>query len=235
MMRITVPHYFDFGDDRRLVGDDLVRPQAWDALRTKTAGPFALPAAKPDWERIADERPEIRQRAAEIETWLAAQEARSVASYGVGGAILELWLNRLDPSLGLAVTDYAPATVERLSRLFPEAHPQVHDLLADPPLTADVHLFHRIDTEFTNRQWRTVFNHFASRFVLVVATEVIDLRRAIAEWRTHRGASTATRAGLIRNRAAFEGLWRSTHRATRLRFHDLHAWALEPRQRGGSA
>ena len=31
-MRITLRHHFDFGADRPVVGDDLVRPEAWDAL-----------------------------------------------------------------------------------------------------------------------------------------------------------------------------------------------------------
>jgi hypothetical protein len=81
-MRITVPHYFDFGADRELVGEDVVRPEAWDALRTQSDGPFALPATRAEWERVADERPDIRDRARAIDA-LAKQRcsasARSVS------------------------------------------------------------------------------------------------------------------------------------------------------------
>ena len=45
-MRLTVRHHFDFGADRALVGHDLVRPEAWNALRTQTRGPFALPPTR---------------------------------------------------------------------------------------------------------------------------------------------------------------------------------------------
>jgi hypothetical protein len=32
-MRLTIPHYFDFGADRDWVGRRLERPEAWDAAR----------------------------------------------------------------------------------------------------------------------------------------------------------------------------------------------------------
>ena len=154
----------------------------------------------------------------------------TLASYGVGGAVLELWLLRLTPKRRLIVTDYAPRTVERLEALLPEADVRRHDLLADPPLPADVHLFHRIDTELTNAQAHQVFRRFAAEAVLVVATEVADAKRILLELRHRlRNRKQVTRAGWMRNRAAFEALFRKTHHATPLRFHDLNAWALEPR------
>jgi hypothetical protein len=39
-----------------------------------------------------------------------------------------------------------------------------------------------------------------------------------------------TRAGWLRNRSAFEGLWSDTHGAAPLRLHDLEGWALTPRR-----
>jgi hypothetical protein len=229
-VRITIPHYYDFGADRRLVGDDLVRPEAWDALRTRTEGPFALPATREAWERMADEREDLRERARALDAWLTEQGVRRLASYGAGGAGVELWLSRLTPERELIVTDYTPEAVERLSGLFHEADVRRHDLLADPPVDADLHLFHRIDTEFTNRQWRTLLRRFRDRTVLVVATEVATLRRILAELRAlPRTRRTATRAGVIRTAGAFEALWRPTHRASRLRLHDLEAWHLVPR------
>jgi hypothetical protein len=227
-MRLTIRHRFDFGADRELVGDDLVRPEAWDALRTRSGGPFALAGARAELERAAGERPDIEARARAIDAWLEQRAVRRLASYGVGGALLELWLLRLRPERELVLTDYAPATVSRVRELFPDAEVLGHNLLTDPPVVADLHLFHRIDTEFTNREWRRILERFAALPVLVVATEVIDLRRVVAElWAMRHGRST-TRAGWIRTRGAFEALWRPTHAATPLRFHDLEAWALEP-------
>jgi hypothetical protein len=229
-MRLTVPHWFDFGAERELVGDDLVRPEAWDALRTRTTGPFSLADTRAEWERVADERPEIRDRCRELDAWLAERGVDRLASYGVGGATVELWLHRLRPERELVLTDYAPATVERLAELFPEAEVRTHDLLADGPLAADLHLFHRIDTEFTNAQWREVLRRFRDVPVLVVATEIADLKRIAIEFRGWwYKRHTSTRAGVLRTAGAFEALWRRTHRATRLRFNDLDAWLLEPR------
>lgn len=228
-MRVTVPHYFDFGKDRDLVGSDLVRPEAWDALRTRTSGPFALPATREEWEAVADDREDIRRRAESLDAWLSERGVGTLASYGVGGATLELWLHRLSPERTLRLADYTPLTVERLSHLFPVADVQLHDLLRDEPLEADLHLFHRIDTEFDHEQWRRLFQRFRPRRVLLVATEVVGLRRILAELpRLALNRRRATRAGLMRTADAFEALWQPTHRGERFKLHDLDAWELHP-------
>jgi hypothetical protein len=133
------------------------------------------------------------------------------------------------PERRLVLTDYAPETVARVAELLPETEVVRHDLLAEGPLEADLHLFHRIDTELTNAQWRDLLRRFAAVPIVVVATEVIDLRRVLAELRAWPARRHATRAGWIRTRAAFEALWRPTHDAVPHRFHDLDGWILEPR------
>ncbi len=80
-MRLTVRHHFDFGADRAVVGDDLVRPEAWDALRTQTSGAFALAETREQWERTADEHPELEARARRLDEVfgrLGAAEGRLV-------------------------------------------------------------------------------------------------------------------------------------------------------------
>jgi hypothetical protein len=227
-LALTVRHVFDFGDDRELVGEDLVRPERWDALRTQTAGAFAIARDRAELERTLDARPELAARASAVARAVRAQGAASLASYGVGGGVLELGLLRagLTP---LTLTDYAPATVVRLRELLPEASAQVHDLRLDPPLPVDLHLFHRVDTELADEEWRAVFRRFAAEPVLLVAAEVADLRRVAAEL-LHRARlrRRATRAGWLRTRPTFEALWRETHRATPLRLHDLEGWLLDP-------
>jgi hypothetical protein len=131
------------------------------------------------------------------------------------------------PGRDLVVTDYAEATVERLAGIFPEAGCVRHDLLDDAPLAADLHLFHRIDTEFTNEQWRRIFERFARLPVLVVAAGQVDVRGAIAEWRKGRRPG-ASRAGWVRTRGALEALWSRTHTAREADVGDLPAWELEP-------
>lgn len=227
-LRLTVPHYYDFGPDRELVGDDLVRPEAWDALRTQTDGPFAAPTTREDADAVADGHPEIEARARRIDAWLAASGAATVASYGVGGATLELWLHRLAPERRLVLGEYAPQTVDRLRQVLPQAEVVRHDLLVDAPLEADVHLLHRVDTELETARWREVLARFAGARIIFVAAGSTDLRGALAELRKGRRRG-ATHCGWLRTPAALESLWRSTHDATPIDVGDLPAWCLEPR------
>jgi hypothetical protein len=229
-MKITMRHYYDFGADRSVVGDELVRASAWDALRTETTGAFALAASREELEHTAEARDEIAARAHAIDGCLARSSVRTLASYGVGGAVLEWWLLRLAPGRHFVLAEYAPKTLERLRELFPGVDVQRHDLLDDPPLPADVHLFHRIDTELTDAQWREVLERFADETVLVVATEVATLRRLVSELMLRIRRRQSTRAGWLRTRDAFESLWRETHDARPVRLHDLQGWVLTPRR-----
>jgi hypothetical protein len=222
-------HHFDFGPDRAVVGDDLVRAEAWDALRTRTDGAFSDAASREDLERTADGRPEIGERAQAIERWLEEKDVAALASYGVGGGVLEAWLLRFRREQRLTLTDYGPETVERLRTLFPEAEVVRHDLLRDVPLEAEVHLFHRIDTELTDGQWHEVLRRFADATILVVATEVATPRRLGQELLLRVRSRHLTRAGWLRTRGSFEALWKGTHEAESLRLHDLEGWALTPR------
>jgi hypothetical protein len=224
-------HHFDFGVDRHVVGDDLVTPSAWDALRVDTAGPFALARSREELERQAEARTELADRARAIDAWLDASNAGKLASYGVGAAVLEWWLMRESPQRAHLLADYAPRTIDRLKVLFPEVEIHRHDLLRDGPLPADVHLFHRIDTELSDEEWRDLLQRFSAAMILVVATEVATPRRLLSELLLRVRRRRLSRAGWLRTREAFEALWRGTHDAEPLRMHDLDGWALTPRRR----
>jgi hypothetical protein len=229
VIRLTVRHVFDFGADRELVGDDLVRREAWDALRVQTAGPFSMARDRAELEQVRDEHPEVGERMRVVDRLLRERGSASLASYGVGGGLPEVWLQKITPELRLTLAEYAPETLARLRLLFPGAGVEQHDLLRDPPLPAEAHLFHRIDTELDDEQWRGVFRRFAGQEVIVVATEVADLKRIALELRNRVQNRRASRAGWMRNRAAFEALFKPTHDATPVTFNDLDGWLLEPR------
>jgi hypothetical protein len=228
---LTAPHYFDFGSEREQVGSDLVRPDRWDALRLDTRGAFAMARSRSELEAQLAAPPELRERALVISEVLQGEGAVSLASYGVGGGVLELAL--AEQGWPLLITEYAPRTVERLRVLLPEAETVQHDLRKAEPLSADWHLFHRIDTEHTGKQWNAIFNRFAQARVVFIPGEVASLRRLLAEVQVRLRSRRASHAGWLRNRAALEALWRDTHRARAHRFHDLDGWLLLPREATG--
>jgi hypothetical protein len=209
-MRLTIPHYFDFGVDRDRVGRRLVQPGAWDAARD-TDGPFGLPDTRAEWEAKAGD-PALAERAQDIAAIFRRHGAKRVCSYGVGTGVLELGLSRAAPELELICTDYAPRTVERLRTLFPEARVVRHDLLADEPLDADFHLLHRVDTEFSDPQLRDVLARFQQP-VLLVPGALLTWRLVLHELLVRLKRRRATRAGWLRSEAAFRPLWRGRFRA----------------------
>ena len=228
-MRMTIRHVYDFGTDRALVGDDLVRPEAWDALRTRSDGPFAMAQTRDEAERQALADAGLLARADALGAWLRREGVRRLVSYGVGGGTLELLLSRQEAAPELVLTDYGPDTVQQLRGLFPAAEVLRHDLLTDAPLGGDVHLFHRIDTEFDNRQLRSLLRRFADRRVLVIATGTVTVAEGLREVAYRFRNRNVSRAGWRRTRATFEALWRPTHEAHALTFHDLPGWDLTPR------
>jgi hypothetical protein len=222
---LTIPHYYDFGEERDRVGATLASPDAWDALR-ETAGAFGLARERESWERSADE-PELRARAEAIARVARRVGARRVCSYGVGSARLELQLHREAPDLELTCTEYAPRTVHALREVFTEATIVRHDLRADPPLDADLHVLHRLDAELSDAEWPAVFARFRQP-TLVVAGTLLDwdgLRRELST----RRRDGATRAGWTRTPAGLERLWRGSHGAERLIVGDLPGYLLSPR------
>ena len=116
MVRLTLPHRYDFGADSDVVGENLLRPEAWDALRTQTSGPVALPADRNAFEA---DNPTLCERAEALSTWLDQLGVGCLASYGVGTGGLELCLHRLAPAPQLVVTEYARETVARLAQKVP--------------------------------------------------------------------------------------------------------------------
>ena len=225
---LAVPHYYDFRETRPLVGDDLVNPQSWDAIRT-TTGPFGLPAERQTWEQAA-QHPELHARAEAIASELETLGAARVCSYGVGTGLLELSLSRAMPRLELICTDYAPQATDRLRKFFPEATVLVHDFEHEPLIDADAHLFHRVDSELDDGAWRRIFAGLEQPAV-VVATELATLGLVAAELRRRLGRGGATRAGWVRTEAGLRRLWREHHVDRSFRAGALHGFILTPRSR----
>ena len=226
-MKIRVRHTFDFGAARTAVGPNLRRPAAWDAARS-APGAFALPESRADWERLAD-RDDLRARARDVAAIVRTRGARTLCSHGVGTAALELAVHRADPSLHLVCTDYAPRTVERLRRLFPEAEVVLRSLGDPDPPHADLHLMHRIDAELPDDEWRQVFARLREP-ILFVPNTLLDIRGAVRE--IARGVMRRRRvssAGWFRNEAAMRSLWQEAFSDRRVDVGGAPGFLLEPR------
>jgi hypothetical protein len=222
---LTIRHSYDFGADRDRVGANLVNAASWDAIR-EAPGPFRLPSTRSEWEHAAGES-DFSERAVAIAAVADEVGARRIASYGVGAGFVELSLARLRPDLELVCTDFTPRTLARLAELFPEAEVRQHDLRTDTPVGADLHLFHRIDSELSNRQWRRVIPVFREP-ILLVATELLGADALVRELRL-RSSNSASAAGYIRTEAAFQSLWRRTHRDKKLPVGSLAGFLLTSR------
>ena len=223
-MKVTLPHYYDFGEARRRIGPDLVRPDAWDAARD-TAGPFGLPTTRQAWE-LAATADSVTAKAADIVDVARGLGARSICSYGVGAALLEL--NVAKQGMQVTCTDFAPRTVARLRSLFPEARVIEHDLSRDDPPDADLHLMHRIDSELSTRAWLSIFPRFVQP-VLLVPTILLGVRSGLRELALRIRRPKATRAGWARSEDALRALWLPTHRDERVTVGAAPAFLLTRR------
>jgi hypothetical protein len=223
---LTVPHYYDFREDRNRVGPDLVNPESWDAIR-ETTGPFGLPPTREEWERAAI-TPEFAARAETIAEIVRGFGVGRLCSYGVGAALLELNLFKTLAEVELVCTDYAPRTVRRLTTLFPEADVRLHDFRTETPLPADLHLLHRVDSELPSGEWRRVLAGFRDP-VLFVATQVLDWQGLLSELRRRFSRDAVTRAGYVRTEAGLRSLWRGTHDDRPLAVGELTGFLLMPR------
>ena len=225
-MRVTIAHTFDFRDDRELIGAELTLPGAWDAARS-TDSAFGLPDSRVEWEQRSDQ-PELRRRAEAIADVAHRLEVQSICSHGVGTGGLELNLHRAAPEVAITCTDYAPRATERLQRLFPEADVVVHDLAAQDPPAADLHLMYRIDTELATAMWKQVFSRFAQP-VLMVPVLLLDVDTFVRELARRVLKPRATRAGWLRSEDALRALWDETHDAERIEVADMPAFLLRRR------
>jgi hypothetical protein len=223
----TVAHRVDLG-----MPELANTPAAWDRLRSGT-GAYHAPTTPTELQAAAWQHPELAARARAVDDHLEQVGARTAASYGVGSGLLEWWLLEHNPSRPLTITEFAPTSLEILHASLPTARVEGHDLLTDGPLDVDVHVFHRVDTEFTNEQWHDIYARFARERILVAISELLTVER-ILERRSQR--EDLTKAGWLRTRRAVERLWSATHTATPTRIGDLDGWDLRPRSgRPGSA
>jgi len=216
-MKLTIRHYFDFGDHASAVGRSLCSVGSWDAIRlSDDASGFSIPPDREKWLAKANANAQLAQRAEALVLWLKRLGIRRLASVGVGTACLEYHIKRLHPSLILTCTDYTPSAIGRLRAVFPECdNVRVFDMLSPEwPTDSGLHLLNRVDTELDDAQWMRVFDCMAKSSVnqvLVVPSEFVTCRVILSE-KVRYLLSLAkgrkpTFAGWLRTRDRFLSLW----------------------------
>lgn len=224
-MRLTIKHRYDFGQDAARLEGSLRTPTSWDALY-ESEGDFGLPGTREAWE-ASSERPDVLGRASVIAEIIRALGAHKICSYGVGAARLERRLNTLVPSLELICTESAPRTVRLLRRLFPEATLLHHDLRRDPPIECDLHLFHLIESEFSNDELGAILARFYEPILLVTTT--LGLKTLVWELQLRLRSRNAIEAGYVRTKGQLRSLWSSTHTDEEFLVYDRRGFLLRRR------
>lgn len=226
-MKLVVRRVYDFGVQRDDVGETLLSPEAWDAVR-RLPGAFHLQNTREEW--LADgARPPYPERAMAVVALARELGAGSLCSHGAGGALLEQQLHLLAPELDLTCTDFAPETVAGLRRLFDEATVVTADLRDPSSLPhADLHLMHRLDQELSVQQWHAVFSILAAP-VVFVPSEILTPAAAAKELVRRLLRPQATGAGWFRNEAALRALWSPWFDERRVEIGDEPGYLLVPR------
>ena len=224
-MKLTIRHRYSFDSGGGL--RELDSPAAWDEVRARD-DVFGLPETRERWLADAAARDELGRRADAVVAVARAKRAQSICSYGVGIALFEQRVAEAAPELALTCTDFAPRAVERLAAYFREARVVLHDLRVDEPLSADLHVFHRLDTEFSDAEWSAIFARFRGP-VLLLASELVGPRTVARELATLVRSPKATKAGWLRTEDSLRGLWSATHGDERVEGVDLPTYLLTPR------
>jgi len=236
-VRRTIRTYYDFAEYSGVVGSDLHSPSAWDALRESGAESFSLSERRQSWLDSFVGQEYLRERARAIVGLCREQGLERVFSVGAGIAALEYFIKAEDPALHLTCTDYAPKATARLKSVFEECDDIfVFDMMRDewPSAPGTLYLFHRIDTELSDRDWRSCFAGMAANAispVLVVACELLTpekrkrMRHVYLSHKIHHRPLTFS--GYLRTRDAFKALWaRDYNTARELPVGDLEGFLL---------
>lgn len=221
-MELTLKRFVPLGEEYPVVGDDLLDPDTWDSLRLETGdSAFSVPADRESWLARCQKNRGYAERARTISTVLREAGAERVISIGAGVAVLEYHLTEQSSDLDLVVSDYSPGTVERLDDITNEFEAVVEfDLLEDSPepWVGRWFLIHRVDTDLSDAEWRSVFDrlhrHGVEQIIFVpagVLTPRVLVRTLFGTLRARLPGADYTLAGYVRTPDRIEALWRGRY------------------------
>lgn len=242
-IRLTVPHWYNFDDSIRPHARTLEGAASWDELRMRDeSGAFGLGATVEEWRLRASSQADLQSRAATIGNLLRGWGTRKLVSVGVGNGMLEYLVKQKASEIEVRCGDYAPRSLAALRERFPDCSSvelmdlRRFDWTQEP---GEVVLFHRVDMELRNSEWKDVFSGLANRGVERIIWVPCGLLNAAAIGGQVRAVLTAitarrrlTRTGYLRSQARMLSLFAPHYRRSTVRSEgDLPIWALAKERR----
>lgn len=239
-MKLTMRKYDYFGTWTKHLGNTLANdPAAWDKLRTneeESLAPFALPVERSIWQKQCESDSLLSCHAQAIVNIVVPCFQR-VNSYGVGRGCLEYLIKKTLPGIFIQCSDSARETVTRLKRFFFEADEIISLNLLEDKLENDgpqcLYLFYRLDTEFTDGQWKTIFSRLSKAgidHVLFFPAVYLDLKKILKQqckyficWLLNRKMIFS---GYLRTEHALKSLFSEFYKIDRIYSIDGHKFFL---------
>ncbi|MBI3631796.1 MAG: hypothetical protein HY219_02955 [Candidatus Staskawiczbacteria bacterium] len=225
-MKLTIKHYYSFGKRAENVGKNLLTDKSWDAIRIDDDNentPFSIPKNREDWVKKCIANKDMADRAKAIGKFSKEKGFKKIISFGVGACFMEYNLKNQYPDIILECSDFSPNSVERLKGIFTEADKiYVFDMLKDDFENEEgvLYLFHRLDTDFSNSQWKDIFER-ASRMginnILFVPGAIDTLKSLtkmiLGKWyQIIFKRSKLSFAGYLRNKSALKNIFNNYYR-----------------------
>ena len=221
-MKFTVKHYHYF-EQMDGKGQQLANVQGWDHLYIDSEDNFYfIPGERKEWEKKRARHPELAENARDIIEIARENNFKRINSVGVCTALLELNLKKQAPDIYLACSDYTPGAMKRLRHIFSECEEcNVFDMLEDEwkPVDNTLWLMFRVDTEFSDEQWKSLFSRMSGagiKDVLFVPSVFFGWYYFLSEivvntWHRLNGRHPSF-AGYVRTRDTVKSFWAGNYR-----------------------
>lgn len=243
----TMRHYQTFGYSGSLFKDGkLNSAESWDVLR-ETHPQFSVSQNRKEWLKASET--EIKKdgqdgglikRAKDVNDLLVKENITHIFSVGVGGAGLEYQLKKLNPSLTIVCSEFAPHNVELLKNVFLEAdeivqfdilHGDWNEIREKYLPKNSLCLMYRVDASFTDQEWRGIFEQMSearietilfipSSFLTVMSIFNRKLREF--KWSTHN--TEVVFSGYLRTKKRFQSYWKGLYDGTVYEFGGIKSF-----------
>ena len=220
---MKIKHFYAFGNEvteKMRNGRGGIPKVDWDIVREAGGDAFRMEQSREEFVKASYECGDHIEKARII---LSKIGGAKVCSLGCGKGGLEYVLKTEQPELYLCCSDYTEKAIQGLRELFPECDEYCSfDMLHGDygRLKGYDHiLMNRVSTEFTEKEWRGVFQtcHNAGiKSIIFIPTEVMKVRDIIREWllclRWQIRGERLSFCGWMYSESEFMKIWKGLYR-----------------------